>query len=79
MERNGHHYVDGFWETPEEEANAFLAAHPDLYAHDAGRVRIAVHDGDLLTESLVKPGFATGTHPLWQTMSPLRRPKAKIV
>jgi hypothetical protein len=79
MERNGHHYVDGFWETPEEEANAFLGAHPDLYAHDDGRVRLAIHDGDLLTESLVKPGFATGMHPLWQTMLPLRPPKTKIV
>ena len=78
-ERNGHHYVDGFGETPEEEANAFLGAHPDLYAHDDGRVRLAIHDGDLLTESLVKPGFATGMHPLWQTMLPLRPPKTKIV
>jgi hypothetical protein len=79
MERNGHHYVDGFAETPEEEANDFLAAHPDLYVRDADRVRLAIHDGDLLTESLVKPGFATGTHPLWPTMSPLRRPKAKTL
>ena len=33
-ERNGHHYVDGFGETPAAEAHAFLAAHPDLYASD---------------------------------------------
>ena len=79
MERNGHHYVDGFGETPEEETSAFLAAHPDLYAREAGRVRLAIHDGDLLTGSLVKPGFATATHPLWPTMSPLRRPKAKTL
>ena len=79
MERNGHHYVDGFGETPEEEANAFLAAHPDLYARDAGRVRLAINDGDLMTGSLVKPGFATGTHPLWATMSPLRQPNAKTL
>jgi hypothetical protein len=79
MERNGHHYVDGFAETPEEEANAFLAAHPDLYVRDDGRVGLAIHDGDLLTKSLVKPGFATGTHPLWSTMSPLRQPKAKTL
>ena len=30
-ERNGHHYVDGFGDTPAAEAQAFLAAHPDLY------------------------------------------------
>ena len=79
VERNGHHYVDGFGETPENEANAFLAVHPDLYARDAGRVRLAILDGDLLTGSLVKPGFATGAHPLWPTMSPLRRSKAKTL
>jgi hypothetical protein len=79
MERNGHHYVDGFGETPEEEANAFLAAHPDLYARERSRVRLAIHDGVLRTDSLVKPGFATATHPLWPTMSPLRRAKAKTL
>jgi hypothetical protein len=79
MERNGHHYVDGFGETPEEEANAFLDAHPDLYALDASRVRLAIHDGDLMTESLVQPGFAAGIHPLWPTMSPLRPPEAKTL
>ena len=30
-ERNGHHYVDGFGDTPAAEAEAFLASHPDLY------------------------------------------------
>ena len=34
-ERNGHHYVDGFADTPAAEAQAFLAAHPDLYAATA--------------------------------------------
>ena len=33
-ERNGHHYVDGFADTPAAEAEAFLAAHPDLYFRD---------------------------------------------
>ena len=33
-ERNGHHYVDGFGDTPAAEAEAFLAAHPDLYVSD---------------------------------------------
>ncbi|MGL6063061.1 MAG: hypothetical protein ACRC1G_20475, partial [Bradyrhizobium sp.] len=48
-ERNGHHYVDGFAETPAAEAERFLAAHPDLYEKRGGTVRLAVHDGDLLT------------------------------
>jgi hypothetical protein len=79
MERNGHHYVDGFGDTPGLEANAFLAAHPDLYARDGNKVRLAVHDGDLLTDTLTTPGFASGTHPLWPAMSPLQQPKARTL
>jgi hypothetical protein len=75
-ERNGHHYVDGFAETPAAEAQAFLAAHPDLYTSD-GNIRLSIHDGDLLTGSLTAPGFATGVHPEWSAMSPLHQPGTK--
>jgi hypothetical protein len=78
-ERNGHHYVDGFAETPATEAQAFLDAHPDLYASDGNKVRLAIHDGDLLTGSLTSPGFATGVHPNWSALSPSEQPKAKIL
>jgi hypothetical protein len=73
-ERNGHHYVDGFAETPAAEAQAFLNAHSDLYAGDGGMVRLKVRDGDLLTDSLAIPGFATSVHPDWSTLAPLKRP-----
>jgi hypothetical protein len=73
-ERNGHHYVDGFAETPAAEAQAFLNAHSDLYASDGGMVRLKVRDGDLLTDSLATPGFATSVHPDWSTLAPLKRP-----
>ena len=76
-ERNGHHYVDGFAETPAAESERFLSAHPDLYARDGNSVRLAVHAGDLLTGSLTAPGFATGAHPLWSTLSPLDQPELK--
>ncbi len=76
-ERNGHHYVDGFADTPATEAQAFLAAHPDLYADDGGRIRLSIHDGDLLTGSLVAPGFATSVHPDWSALPPLQQPKAR--
>jgi hypothetical protein len=67
LERNDHHNVDYFGEAPEEEANAFLAAHPDLCAqHPAGRVRLAIRGRDLLTESLVKSCLATGTYSLFR-------------
>jgi hypothetical protein len=78
-ERNGHHYVDGFGETPVAEAGAFLAAHPDLYVRDGNKIRLAIHDGDLLTGSLTAPGFATSVHPDWSTMSPLARPATRIM
>jgi hypothetical protein len=78
-ERNGHHYVDGFSDTPAPEAEAFRAAHPDLYVREGESVRLSIHDGDLLTGSLTSPGFATGVHPNWSALSPLEPPKAKIL
>ena len=77
-ERNGHHYVDGFADTPAAEAEAFLTAHPDLYVRDGRKIRLAIHDGDLLTKSLTTPGFASSVHPDWSTMQPLARPDLTI-
>jgi L-alanine-DL-glutamate epimerase-like enolase superfamily enzyme len=74
-ERNGHHYVDGFADTPATEADAFLAAHPDLYVRDGRKVRLAIHDGVLLTGSLVAPGFASSVHPDWSATAPLEQPR----
>ena len=76
-ERNGHHYVDGFGGTSAAEAQAFLAAHPDLYVSDGNNIRLSIHDGDLVTGSLATPGFATSVHPDWTALSPLQQPKAK--
>ncbi len=78
-ERNGHHYVDGFGDTPATEAEAFLAAHPDLYGRDGQTIRLSIHDGDLLTGSLTSPGFATGLHPDWPALSPLEPPTTKTL
>ncbi|AWM00102.1 hypothetical protein [Bradyrhizobium amphicarpaeae] len=75
-ERNGHHYVDGFGDTPLAEARAFAAAHPDLYA-DAGQgIRLSIHNGDLRTRSLNTNGFATSVHPDWSALRPLEQPKS---
>ena len=57
-ERNGHHYVDGFANTPAHEADAFLAMHPDLYERSDGTVQLSVRDGAIATGSLNVPGFA---------------------
>jgi L-alanine-DL-glutamate epimerase-like enolase superfamily enzyme len=79
MERNGHHYVDGFGGALADVANAFLAAHPDLYARTDNNVRLAIHDGDLLTDSLTQPGFASGVHPLWPKLETFRQPRARTL
>jgi L-alanine-DL-glutamate epimerase-like enolase superfamily enzyme len=78
-ERNGHHYVDGFGDTPAAEAQAFLSTHPDLYVSDGNKIRLSIHDGDLLTGSLTTPGFATSVHPDWSALSPLARPTTKTL
>ncbi len=40
VERNGHHYVNGMAGLPQNEQDAFLAAHPDLYERSHGAVRL---------------------------------------
>ncbi len=62
-ERNGHHYVDGFADTPEDEAQRFLSAHPDLYEDMDSTVRLKIVDGVLAIGSLTQPGFASGVRP----------------
>ncbi len=78
-ERNGHHYVDGFGDAPAAEAQAFRSSHPDLYRDDGNGIRLSIHGGDLLTGSLMVPGFASGVHPLWLSLSPLDQPKTIIL
>jgi hypothetical protein len=78
-ERNGHHYVDGFAETPDREARAFLSAHRDLYIRDGGTIRLSIDEGDLLTGSLTSPGFASGVHPDWTALRPLQIPTTRTL
>lgn len=63
-ERNGHHYVDGFSNVADAEAQEFLSAHPDLYVQDKAAVKLAVRDGAINFASLGStPGFASGVDP----------------
>lgn len=71
VERNGHHYVDGFGQAPDAEAEGFAAAHPDFYARRDGRIRLDAARGRLATSSLFGPGFASGAEPAWAFLSPL--------
>ena len=69
VERNGHHYVDGFATAPNAEAEAFADAHPGLYDTRDGRVRLAVRDGHLDLTSLHVSGFASGALPRWSDLT----------
>ncbi|HEY2257079.1 MAG TPA: mandelate racemase, partial [Variovorax sp.] len=76
VERNGHHYVDGFagQGAGAAEARAFLAAQPGLYqAAGAANARLAIDHGRIDLRSLDAPGFAARAHPDWTTLQPLRR------
>ena len=69
-ERNGHHYVDGFAGegASDTEGQRFLAAHPDLYEHGRGTVRVSIRDGRLRFASLDVPGYASAAEPDWSTL-----------
>ena len=63
VERNGHHFIDGFAGRPDAETRAFLRAHPDLYHEQNGRVRLRIENGSLHIGSLDCPGFASTVTP----------------
>jgi len=74
VERNGHHYVDGFGTAPQAEQDAFLAAHPDLYHRDAktGRVRLNIRNGNLdLRSTMDATAFGSEAEPDWSNLAPL--------
>jgi hypothetical protein len=75
VERNGHHFIDGFAGRPAAEARAFLAAHPRLYHEQDGRVRLRIAGGRLDIASLGGPGFASGAEP--DTAAMEKMPKAR--
>lgn len=72
IERNGHHYVDGFGIAPAAEAGAFAAAHPALYDSSAGRPHLAVRGGQLDLSDLHVPGFASAAMPRWDLLDAMR-------
>jgi hypothetical protein len=74
VERNGHHYVDGFAGQGADcaEQQRFLSAHADLYEESHGSVRLAIRDGWIDLRSLGRSGFASGADPDWAALEPLR-------
>jgi hypothetical protein len=52
VERNGHHYVDGFGVASAAEVEAFRSAHPDLYQARDGKMRLAISGGAIALGSI---------------------------
>lgn len=71
VERNAHHFIDGFDGRPEAEALAWRQAHPDLYSLQGGRVRLAITGGKLGIGSLDTPGFGSGAAPDLSATEPM--------
>jgi len=63
VERNGHHFIDGFAGRPQDESLSFLAAHPDLYHEADRRVRLTIEAGRIALGSLECPGFGSAVVP----------------
>ncbi|WP_019171787.1 hypothetical protein [Pseudaminobacter salicylatoxidans] len=63
VEKNAHHFIDGFDNRPHGEAQSFLAAHDDLYHLQNGAVRLKLEDGRVRIGSLGVHGFGTALSP----------------
>ncbi|MBB3900195.1 enolase-like domain-containing protein [Roseococcus suduntuyensis] len=73
VERNGHHFIDGFNGQPRDVAARFLAAHPDLYADTSRGPRLAIHEGLLEMGSLATPGLGSAVQPEVAAMRAMAR------
>lgn len=73
VERNGHHFVDGFAGRPRVEAGRFLAAHPGLYRATERGPRLAIVDGMLDLASLDCAGFGSAVLPDTAAMETMPR------
>jgi hypothetical protein len=72
VERNGHHFVDGFAGRPKAEAIRFMEAHPDLYADTPRGPRLAIRDGTLDLGSVVDAvGLGASLEPDVAAMDPM--------
>lgn len=72
VERNGHHYVDGFGVAPVAEVEGFRSAHPDIYQDRGGKIRLAIADGRIALASInAAPGLGSSSHPDFASMEPM--------
>ena len=75
VERNGHHFVDGFSGQSKTDAQHFMEAHPDLYADTPRGPRLAIRDGVLELGSVnAAKGLGAAIEPATHAMDAM--PKA---
>jgi len=80
VERNGHHFIDGMSFAPPHEQADFARAHPDLYQHKDGVVRLALKEGRLTLASLDCSGFAVAAAMDFSALRPLPpAPQSRLV
>ncbi len=73
VERNGHHFVDGFSGRPKAEAVRFMEAHPRLYADTSRGPRLQITNGVLDLRSLDVPGLGATEEPETKAMQAMPR------
>jgi L-alanine-DL-glutamate epimerase-like enolase superfamily enzyme len=73
VERNGHHFIDGFAGRPDTEGLAYWEAHPDLYRVAGGKPRLRIEGGRLQLDSLDCKGFGSAVVPDLSTTAPMAR------
>lgn len=69
-ERNAHHYFAGLGHLSQRDADAALAAHPDLYGLDHGVARLRTHSGFVSAQTANGQGFGTLCVPDMAAMTP---------
>jgi hypothetical protein len=79
VERNGHHYVDGMVNAPDEEMDSFAASHPDLYRRSERGIHLRIEAGRISLASLGCPGFGSGALPDPGAMRPMELPRSHQV
>ena len=73
VERNGHHFIDGFAGRPAAEAQAYRAAHPDLYEDTSHGPRLRIRAGLLDIGSIATPGLGSAPWPDVTAMQPMEK------
>jgi L-alanine-DL-glutamate epimerase-like enolase superfamily enzyme len=64
-ERNGHHFFPGLDVVPRREAEAALAAHPDLYKRRGERITLRIREGELSLACQHATGYGYASQIAW--------------